>query len=362
MDTDSNDMNGKDSYSLRELGDFLGAKIKGDPELRVRGIAPVQSASPDQLSFLTDSKYRHVLSECRAAALIVSPEFKDLDFRLLITSNPSLALAKVAGLFSRAFAEPFEVHPTAIIDGTAVLEGKVAVGPYTCIGAGCRIGGGTRIGAGCFIGPGVQVGEGCAIDPRVTIMNGCVVGNRVIIHSGTVIGSDGFGYAQDERGRHYKIPQTGIVRIDDDVEIGANVTVDRATFGATHIKRGAKIDNLVMLAHNVVVGEDVAIVAQVGVSGSTHIGDRVMIAGQAGLVGHIEIGDEAKIGAQAGVMNSVKAGHVVVGSPALSHDEFFRNIANIRRLPRLKEQVKRLSERVQGIEEALRDGDGHHRD
>ncbi len=356
------DMNGKDSFSLRELAEFLGAEIKGDPELRVRGIAPVQSASHDQISFLTDSRYRHLLAECRAAALIVSSEFRDLDFCLLITANPSLALARVATLFYSSSTEPFEIHPSAIIEKDALLEGEVAVGPFACIGAGSRIGGGTRIGGGCFIGSGVRVGSGCLIDPRVTVMNGCVLGDRVIIHSGTVIGCDGFGYAQDERGKHFKIPQTGIVQIDDDVEIGANVTIDRATFGTTWVKRGAKIDNLVMLAHNVVVGEDAVIVAQVGVSGSTHIGDHVMIAGQAGLVGHLEIGDGAKIGAQAGVMSSVKAGDVVVGSPALPRDEFFRIIANIRRLPRLKEKIKRLSEKVQEIEEALKDGDGYHRD
>ena len=212
------------------------------------------------------------------------------------------------------------------------------------------------IGPGAFIGKEVRIGAGCLIHPRACILDRCVIGERVIIHSGAVIGADGFGYAQDERGRHVKIPQTGIVQIDDDVEIGANTTVDRATFGRTWIKRGAKIDDLVMIAHNVEVGEDTALVGQVGVSGSTRIGDHVVMAGQVGIAGHLHIGDGVKIGAKSGIHSSIKAGQNILGIPGVPYEQWIKNYVNIQRLPRLKEALKRLGERVQTIEEALKKG------
>ncbi|MFZ2447388.1 MAG: UDP-3-O-(3-hydroxymyristoyl)glucosamine N-acyltransferase [Syntrophobacteraceae bacterium] len=358
----SENITARDSFSLRELSVLVGAELKGDPDLRVWGIGPLESASADQLSFVTDARHRDLIVECGAAALIVPPAFRDLDLNLLITKNPYLAMAKVATLFLGGREEEFAIHPSAIIGDGVEFGGRVAVGAYACVGEGCRIGAGTRIGGGCHLGWDVRVGEGCLIHPRVSILDGCLLGDRVIIHSGAVIGADGFGYAPDERGRYFKIPQTGIVQIDDDVEIGANATIDRATFGRTWIKRGAKIDNLVMIGHNSTVGEDSALAALVGVSGSCRIGDRVLMAGQVGVAGHLEIGDGAKIGAKSGIWRSVAAGQTVSGYPALSHIETFRNLANVQRLPKLKEELKRLRERVQKIEEALKEDDGHSRD
>ena len=243
-----------------------------------------------------------------------------------------------------------------------MLGEGVSAGPFAHVGNNSQIGAGSKIGSGAYIGKEVRIGDMCLIHPRATILDRCIIGNRVIIHPGAVIGADGYGYAQDEQGRHVKIPQTGIVQIDDDVEIGANATIDRATFGRTWIKRGAKIDNLVMIAHNVVVGEDSLLVAQVGISGSTRLGNHVALAGQVGIVGHLQIGDGVKIGAQAGIHHSIKPDQIIVGSPGVPHDEFLRNFANIQRLPRLKEALKRLGERVQKIEEALKKDDGHNSD
>jgi len=341
------------SYTLRELADVASAEIRGNPEVRVTGIGPLESASSEQLSFVADRRLQHRVAGCKAAALIVPAGFEDPDFNLLITKNPYLALAKIAALFTRAARGELDIHPSAIIYGGADLRGDVGVGPYACISDDCVIGSRTKIGAGCYIGPGVRVGEDCLIYPRVVILDGCVLGDRVTIHCGAVIGTEGFGFAQDELGRHYKIPQTGIVQIDDDVEIGANSTVDRATFGRTWIKRGAKIDNLVMIAHNVVVGEDSAFAAQVGISGSTIVGDRVLMGGQVGVSGHLKIGDGARFSAQAGVLGNVEPGQVVGGSPGVPHTEWLKNVANVRRLPKIKEELKRLRERVREIEEVL---------
>jgi UDP-3-O-[3-hydroxymyristoyl] glucosamine N-acyltransferase len=344
----------KISFSLGELGALLDAELKGDPDLRVGGIGALDSATPGQLSFLVSSKYGHLVSGCKAAALIVAAEFRDLEFNLLIVKDPYLASAKVAQLFLGDPGDEPGMHETAFI-GAGVLCGEgVSIGPHAYVGDDSRIGAGTRIGPGAHIGKAVRIGDGCLIYPRVCILDRCIVGDRVIIHAGAVIGADGYGYAHDERGRHVKIPQTGIVQIDDDVEIGANSTVDRATFGRTWIKRGVKIDNLVMIAHNVVVGEDTLLVAQVGISGSTQIGNHVAIGGQVGITGHVKIGDMVKIAAKSGVHSSIKSGQNIIGIPALPYDQWVKNYANVPRLPRLKEAVNRLGERIRKIEEAMR--------
>ncbi len=346
-------------FSLAELGRLLGAEVKGDPQVSISGIGPLDSASAGELSFLTDSRYTHLLSGCRASALIVSPKFREVEFNLLIVENPYLAFAKVAQLFSPASAEVAGVHPAAFIGERVFLEDGVSVGPFAYIGDDSRIGSGTTIGPSAYVGRKVQIGQGCLIHPRAVILNGCVVGNRVIIHAGAVIGADGYGYAREEGGKHIKIPQIGIVQIDDDVEIGANTTVDRATFGKTWIKRGVKIDNLVMVAHNVVVGEDTLLIAQVGISGSTQVGKNVVLAGQVGVAGHVEIGDGVKAAAKAGIHHSVKENQVVMGGyPAVSYDEWFKTYGDIRRLPRLKKALKLLDEKVSRIEEVLKKDDG----
>src|SRR5208337_1014389 len=332
----------KRSFSLGELSRLLDAEFKGDPDLHISGIGALESAAPGQLSFLVGSRYLHLVSGCKAAALIVSPEFRDLGFNLLIVKDPYLAFAKAAQLFLPDSDNGAGIHPAAFIGEGVLLGEGVSAGPFAHVGNNSQIGAGSKIGSGAYIGKEVRIGDMCLIHPRATIVDRCIIGNRVIIHPRAVIGADGYGYAQDEQGRNVKIPQTGTVQIDDDVEIGANSTVDRATFGRTWIKRGTKIDNLVMIGHNVEVGEDSLLVAQVGIAGSTRLGNQVALGGQVGISGHLQIGDRVKIGAKSGIQRSIESGQSILGYPGVSQGEFFRNFVNIQRLPSLKEALKQL--------------------
>ncbi|NLI32316.1 MAG: UDP-3-O-(3-hydroxymyristoyl)glucosamine N-acyltransferase [Deltaproteobacteria bacterium] len=341
------------AFLLVELAERLQISMKGDPEISIHGINTLENAGPGELSFLTSKRYAPLVPHCRAAALLVPPDFSHLDFPLLISEQPYLCLARAAQLFFQSPSLPHGIHPTACMGDSVALGSGTSIGPLVHIGNNTIIGTGTVIHGGCHIGSDVQIGEDCLIHPNVTILDRCRLGNRVIVQSGTVIGSDGFGFAQDDQGHHVKIPQVGIVQIDDDVEIGANCTVDRATFGRTWIQRGTKIDNLVQIAHNVTVGEHSILIAQVGVSGSTRIGRHVILAGQAGIVGHIEIGDRARVGAQSGVNRSVKEGEDVLGSPALPHKEYLRCAAAFRHLPRFRDELRDLIARVRELEDQL---------
>ncbi|MFH0821674.1 MAG: UDP-3-O-(3-hydroxymyristoyl)glucosamine N-acyltransferase [Pseudomonadota bacterium] len=351
--SENRDPDARGTYSLGEIAQRVGAELQGDAAIRIHGVAGLETAGPGQLSFLTNARYAQFLPRSKAAAVIVPPSLKDVDFARLVSEQPYLALARAAQLFAEPpFLAP-GIHPSAHVGENATLGPDVSVGPLAHIGPDCKIGRASRIYGGAYIGQGVEIGEECLIYPGVTILNGCRLGNRAIIHSGTVIGSDGFGFAQDGQGHHVKIPQTGIVQIDDDVEIGANCTVDRAAFGRTWIQRGTKIDNLVQIAHNVVVGEHSILIAQVGISGSTRIGKHVVLAGQVGVAGHIEIGDRVRIGAKSGVPHSIQAGEDVLGIPAVPQKEWFKTFANVRRLGRLKEELRDLRKRVSELEKAL---------
>lgn len=340
------------TFRLAELAGLIQASVKGDPDVSITGINTLEDALPGELSFVTNKRYVPMVPRCRASALLVPPELDHLEIPLLVSRQPYLSLARAAQLFWARPNPPAGVHETSWVGEGVQLGSGVSIGPLAHVGNGACIGSGTVVLGGVFIGDGVHIGEDCLLHPRVTILDRCRLGDRVIVHSGAVIGSDGFGFAQDEEGRHVKIPQAGIVQVDDDVEIGANCTVDRATFGRTWIQKGTKIDNLVQIAHNVTVGEHSVLVAQVGVSGSTRIGRHVILAGQAGIVGHIEIGDRARIGAQSGVAHSVKAGEDMSGSPAMPHKEYLRCAAGLRHLPRLREELRELRAKVAGLEEA----------
>lgn len=338
-------------FRLGELAGLIRATVKGDPDISIGGINTLEDALPGDLSFVTHKRYVSLVPGCRASALLVPPELDHLEFPLLVSRQPYLSLAMAARLFAGGPEHPPGVHESAWV-GEGVHLGKgVSIGPLAHVGNGVSIGDHTVILGGAYLGSGVCVGEDCLIHPRVAILDRCRLGSRVIVHAGAVIGSDGFGFAQDEEGRHIKIPQVGIVQIDDDVEIGANCAVDRATFGRTWIKRGTKIDNLVQIAHNVTVGEHSIVVAQVGISGSTRVGSHVILAGQVGIVGHVEIGDRVRIGAKSGVAHSVKAGEDVLGYPAMPHKEFLRCAAGFRHLPRFREELRELRAKVGKLEE-----------
>lgn len=341
-------------FTLGDLALRLGATLKGDPGLPIRGMSDLEHAGPDELSFLTDERYELLLERCKAGALIVSPSHEHLNFPLLVCRQPHLAMARAAQLFSEPPYLAPGVHPSAHVEDDALLDEGVSIGPVAHIGSGCTIGKGSRIYGGAYLGRGVRVGANCLVYPSVTILDGCTIGNRVIVHSGAVIGGDGFGYTQDEEGCHVKIPQVGTVQIDDDVEIGANTTIDRATFGRTWIQSGTKIDNLVMVAHNVVVGRHSMLIAQLGIAGSTEIGNHAILAGHSAVAGHIRIGDGARVGAMTGVFRPVEPGREVVGAPALPSRQFWRNFAHVQRLHEYSKELSTLRERVRKLEEALR--------
>jgi UDP-3-O-[3-hydroxymyristoyl] glucosamine N-acyltransferase len=343
-------------FSLGDIARSLGADLEGDPRTLVTGVAGITDAGPGQITFFANPKYAAEVPRTRASAVIVPRDYSGGSAAALLrTDDPYVGFVQVLRMFSEGSRErPVGVHPTAVVDPSARLGERVSVGALCVVEAGAILGDGVILAPGVFVGRDSVLGDGSYLYPNVTVRENVILGKRVTVHSGSVLGSDGFGYAR-HNGGHEKIPQVGSVVIEDDVEIGANVAIDRATMGATRIGRGVKIDNLVHIAHNVVVGDNTLLVAQVGISGSTQVGKDVTLAGQAGIVGHITIGDRAMVGAQAGVTKSVPADTKVSGYPAMEHDRARRLNAYARKLPLLFEHLKALEKRVRDLERE-RDG------
>ncbi|MDF7808852.1 UDP-3-O-(3-hydroxymyristoyl)glucosamine N-acyltransferase [Pontiellaceae bacterium B12219] len=333
---------------LSELVGHIGGELEGRGDLEISGVAGLKEAGPGEISFLANPKYAAQVAKTGASAVIVPADWdRPVKCALIRSDNSDQAFAAAAELFYEPVPKPAAgIHPSAFVAESAKLGEGVFIGPNVVIEEGVTVGSNTTIQANCVIGYKSVIGNDCLLYPLVSLREFSEIGNRVIIHNGTVIGSDGFGYAVQVDGSRTKIPQIGKVVIEDDVEIGANVAIDRARFGKTRVGKGTKIDNLVQIAHNVVIGEHSVMCGQAGVSGSTTIGSRVIMAGQAGLAGHLEIGDGAIVGAQAGVMKDVRAKDFVLGSPAMSHLMTKKLIANMITLPKLKEKVKRLEERL----------------
>jgi UDP-3-O-[3-hydroxymyristoyl] glucosamine N-acyltransferase len=331
----------------RELAERLQGVLEGDPGISISGVADLKSAQSHQVSFLGNDKYLPQAKITKAGLLLVSQSLQET------FSVPVIRVASASDAFTQAcalFAPPeirFEsgVHSSAVIAGGVTMGEGVSIQPHVVIESGVKIGSGSVIGAGTYVGHGTVIGENCFIYPRVVIRERSVIGNRVILQSGVVIGSDGFGYSF-QKGRHVKIPQVGYVQLDDDVEVGANATIDRGRFDKTWIQEGTKIDNLVMIAHNVVVGKNSILVAQCGISGSTTLGNYVTIAGQAGLVGHIHVGDQATVTAQSGISKDVPAKQVVAGRHAVPLRESLKVEAMIRKLPEFWERLKNLEKKA----------------
>ncbi|MDD3579821.1 MAG: UDP-3-O-(3-hydroxymyristoyl)glucosamine N-acyltransferase [Desulfobacca sp.] len=338
--------------TLGELAQLVGGECQGPPELRLRGIAPFERAGPDEITFITQTRYGRRADQSQAGALVVAPQWRHLQRPLIITADPYLAYAKIAQVFAPPRARWPGISNRAFLGKAITLGQEVSIAPLVCIGDQVRLGDRVTLMPGTVVGDRVSIGADTLVYPNVTILDGCSLGQRVIVHSGTVIGSDGFGFAPDGE-EFVKIPQLGTVIIEDDVEIGANCTIDRGALGETRIGRGVKIDNLVQIAHNVVIGDNSIVVAQVGISGSTHIGKNVQLAGQVGLVGHIEIGDRVRIGAQSGVTHSIPAGQTVTGSPARPHAEFLRLMGVLSKLPQLYKTVKDLEKNIKALEAAV---------
>lgn len=334
--------------TVQELAALVGGQFALNSErasLPITGVAAIAEAGEGHVTFFGNAKYLPGLRACRATAALVPKGFAEEIGPLAIeVENPSLAFATLVEKFApEPLRFPPGVHPSAVIGEGVVLGPGVSVQPFAVIEAGARIGARTVIGAHGYVGHEAQIGEDCLLHPRVTVGTRCVVGRRVIIHSGVVIGSDGFGF-EFVGGKHVKIPQIGIVQIDDDVEIGANTTIDRARFGRTWIGEGTKIDNLVQIAHNVVIGKCCILVAQSAISGSSRLGNYVTLAGQVGVVGHLEIGDQVIVGAQSGVSKSLPAKGVYMGSPAVPAQEWREQVAHLRRFDRLNARIKALEQ------------------
>ena len=337
---------------LRELAEGVNGTVVGDGEVEIEGVASIEEATTGEITFIANPKYLSKLVQTQASAVIVSPEVTSREKPLLCVKNPYLAFAKILTLFSHKPYQPKGVDPNAWVSPTAQVGRDLTLYPFVYVGDRCRLGDRVTLYPGVYVGEDSSIGEDSTLFPNVSVYSGTVIGKRVVLHSGVVVGSDGFGYVKDGK-KNIKIPQIGRVEIEDDVEIGANTTVDRAALGKTIIQKGVKIDNLVQVAHNVTIGEDSIIVAQVGISGSTKIGNNVTLAGQVGVVGHIEIGDNVMVGAQSGVTHDLPANQGYVGSPALPHREFLRAITIFPKLPEMKKTLIEIEKRLKKIEETL---------
>lgn len=340
---------------LSYLARALGLTLKGEDK-EVGGFGTLETAKPDEVGFLANPKYLPLLERTRAAAVIIEERFADRVETALVSENPYLDFARALSLFAEpqgclaGVSEQAFIHPEARVHETA------AVYPFVFVGKGAEVGENSKLFPGCYVGERSVVGKSCILYPNVTLMADTVVGDRVLVHAGAVIGSDGFGFAPSENGLE-KIPQMGNVVVEDDVEIGANTTIDRAVMASTVIGRGTKIDNLVQIGHNVTIGANSILVAQVGVSGSTTIGKGVTLAGQAGISGHLKIGDGATVGPRSGVGKDVPAGMVVGGTPAMERGLFLRSLALAPKLPDLAKTVRRLEKEIQELKKLTGQGE-----
>ena len=336
--------------SVRQIAAQLGAPFEGNGDILVSGVAGIRDATAGQLTFVANAKYFAEIKNTLASVLIV-PEDAEIAFRPIIRSQqPKLAFIKTMELFMLPKPKVVpKLDATAVIGKRVMLGNAVYLGAFVVIEDGASIGDNTTIYPGSYIGRRSKIGTNTIIYPNVTIWEEVSIGNRVTIHSGTVIGCDGFGYAE-ANGIQYKMPQLGTVVIEDDIEIGANVTIDRATMGKTWIKKGTKIDNLVHIAHNVIIGEHAIIVAQVGISGSVEVGDRVTLAGQSGVAGHIKIGSGTTVAARSGVTKSIPSNICVSGFPARIHRQEQKTQAYVQRLPKLVKRIQELEKKVNEFE------------
>ena len=336
---------------LRELADRIGGRISGDPDIEITGVSGINEAKHGDITFIVDKKNLRYALTSSASAVIAKEELSELSGReqpgpvsMLIVDNPHFAFARALEIFYAVPAGPSGISDRAVISDNVTMGDDITVHPFAFIGSNTVLGSGTTISHGVFIGENVSIGKGSFIHPNVTIRENVKIGSNVIIHSGTVIGSDGFGYVM-EKGAHYKIPQVGGVIIEDDVEIGANAAIDRATLGNTVIGCGTKIDNLVQVAHNVKIGRKCIIAGQVGISGSVEISDGVVLAGQVGVRDHMKIGKQAIISAQSGVVTDIPEGQIYSGTPAIPHKTWLKAQSIYSKLPEYISRLKALEKK-----------------
>lgn len=337
----------KVELSAAEIAENVGARLEGDGKVKISGAAPIETAGPDEISFVANSQYEKYLNSTKSGAVVIDEKTNCSHKTILRHPNPYFTFAQIIDLlYPEQPIHDAGVSQLAYVDPATAVASTSKIGRFCSIDSGSKIGEHTQLISSVYIGKNVKIGNNCVLYPGVVILDDIQIGNHVTIHSSTVVGSDGFGYAPTKKGIR-KIKQIGWVEIDDNVEIGSNVSIDRGALGPTKIGKGTKIDNLVQIAHNVQIGENCLIVAQVGISGSTKIGNDVTIAGQVGLVGHIDIGDGVIIGAQSGVSKSIPPGKIYFGYPAREIMETKRIEASLVRLPELLKRVKKLEKKLE---------------
>lgn len=344
-------------FTAKQIATFLKGDIEGNPDCKVYTFAKIEEGREGAISFLANPKYAHYLYTTKSSIVLVNKDFKpekNVSATLIRVDNAYDAIARLLTLYESTIPAKQGISDKAFIDETAKVGEECYIAPFVYIGKNVIIGNHVQIYPGSVVGDGAEIGDNCLIYPNVTIYHGCKLGNRVTLHAGVVIGADGFGFAPTKSG-YDKIPQIGIVTIEDDVEIGANTCVDRSTMGSTYVRKGVKLDNLVQIAHNVDVGENTVMSAQTGVAGSTKIGQWCMFGGQVGISGHIKLGDRVLVGAQAGVGGNIPEGNVTIqGSPAIDSKNFWRSSVVFKKLPELYSQINRMSKELDNLKEQLK--------
>lgn len=343
--------------TLKDAADLIGGKITGNENLEISNIAKIEEANPGDLTFLYLPAYEKFLDTTKASAIIVKTGFdksKRDDLSYIEVEKPNIAFQRIIIEFFTPVLPLEGIDESARIHPSSKIGNNVAIGKNVVIDADCEIGDNSKIYHNCVIMHNCRLGSNALLYPNVSLREDCLIGNNVIVHSGTVIGSDGFGFSPNEKGEYFKVPQIGNVVIEDNVELGSNVSIDRAALGSTVIKSGTKIDNLVQIAHNVVVGSNTAISAQTGISGSTKIGNNCIFGGQAGVTGHIEIGDNILIGAQSGVSKSITKPGTYFGYPAQEIRQALRAEGHIRNLPKYADKLKAFEKRIVELEDQIK--------
>ena len=335
---------------LREIAEALGCRLVGDPDLEITGVAGLQEAGPGELTFLSNPRYAPQTRTTRAAALLVAGPIEELELAFLVSSNPYLDFARALELFQPVPDREPGIHPTAVVSPSARVGRGASIGPFAVLEDEATIGDDAVLHAHVVIERGARIGDRFEAHPGVTVCHGSVIGDRVILQHHVTVGSDGFGFARRGDGSHHKIPQTGRVVIEDDVEVQAGTCIDRAAVGETRIGRGTKIDNLVQIGHAVKVGAHTILCAQVGIAGSTTLGSSCILAGQVGVINHLEIGNSVLITAQSGVGHDLEDGAKVSGSPAFDNRQWLRSTAVYNRLPDIDREVRRLRKRIETLE------------
>ncbi len=345
------------TYTAGQIAEYLKGTVEGNPDISVHDFSKIEDGKPGTLSFLANPKYINYIYDCQADVVLVNKDFvpeKPVKATLIRVENAYESLAILMNLVTNGKARKTGISSLAVIDNTATIGNEAYIAPYVIIGTGVKIGDKATIHGNVSIADNTVIGDNVLIYPGVSIYEGCVIGNNCIIHANAVIGSDGFGFAPSEDGTYKKIPQTGNVVIEDDVEIGSNTTIDRATLGSTIIRKGVKLDNLVQVAHNVEIGEDSVIASQTGIAGSSKIGKRVMFGGQVGISGHVNIADGTILGAKAGVASSIKTpGQIYSGYPAVPINTFRRSYVVNKNLPVLQNTINELIKKVGELEKII---------